>query len=1228
MKTETPKDTPGTGPAKKRRRRWPIITLVIVVALLWSIPYLVSSGPGESLAATLAGRFSPQNIQFTNLSLTWLGPTEISGLHISDPPGQRDIKITKVVWSKGLWRAITGATNFDQLSVENLQATLPMESAPAAPKDKKEKPAPPASDKPAKMPQPKGHLTLKGGSVRLTHTDGRSYEIHDIHADIQVDTLDHINGSFGLIAGTDGKIDGQLKVDNLSLGVEQMQAEINVKNEGSLDLKPLLTFALSDVDAGGQVQFSLRASADKGMIQSDYDINMTGVQAGYRQEAAVHPIDMRLTGQVQTNGKKIDGYLGLSGTIGQMASKFSWQMPEQPQPIIDPGANMLNIVQGQGTLHLPECHVETEGQFDLAALSRSIPALLSLKPGLDIQSGLLIFQEVRFDGGAAPTLRGGVRLNPIIATYQQQSIQISPVIANFDLSWQPKIGAQISQARIGSDFLTLVASGNSSRMGAKFQGDLTKLSQQLAYLTTAKLPSWAGQFDGQVDVTKITDGYDLATAVTLKDIAYTTDQGTLRVAQGHLLHESTLTLKDDQPDQFRIKKTDIDLGEALQVQATGWLQMANQAFHAEVAVPQLQLGQLGLWAEQLGQKDLSRYDGRVSFKSTIDQAGAKGTLVASGEGAIRQFTVKDTPQAEPLDVEFRWAELRWEPGQDTILLKAAELDSWLSGVAKKASVFKTKMDGAVKTTPQQTTIDLDGTYQASWSQITPWLQQAFPEDFKDVVLEGDSQGSFAAHGPLNQVGVQPPFRNLKASVNAGWVSANIFGLLLGTANLQPRFQDGRLEIPDADIPAAPGKVLAGGILDFSSGQPVLQLKGNRKILYNLPVTRELGNSLLSRFNPIFANLAGVEGSILLETQDIVLPLGEGRKTGGSGHGKIVLSNLKMIPTGLMADLLGLGGIMNDRPLPMEVGDLNFEIKDGAIHYDDFRITIAQLMALRFRGSVGFDDTVRLWVSVPLSVPLLDKLGIKAPALVQDNIDKLRVEIPILGDRRHAKLDSSKVKAHDPSGATSGESGLEALGGILGALQKALPLIQEKDGDRIINPNRDRERDRDRDREKNQDKDRDADKAKDKKKDNIKDKDQDKDKATDRDKKVEDDPNAPSPKNPKRETRKDNDRGDNKDKDSDNAKDKHKEKAPVKDKSKNKDRDEKAQDRKKDEVKDKDQGKEQAKDRVTENDKENVADADKDVIDDPNAPQLQDPNVPQPKAPNQEKKPRERRKRHK
>jgi len=122
--------------------------------------------------------------------------------------------------------------------------------------------------------------------------------------------------------------------------------------------------------------------------------------------------------------------------------------------------------------------------------------------------------------------------------------------------------------------------------------------------------------------------------------------------------------------------------------------------------------------------------------------------------------------------------------------------------------------------------------------------------------------------------------------------------------------------------------------------------------------------------------------------------------------------LKMQPGGLLAELLPREKLADQRLVPVRTETLNFQLADGGISYEKFRVNVAEDLPLNFRGRVGFDDSVKMWVSVPLSTPLLERILSKSdrqmPPLLAANLEKITLELPIVGTRRKPVLDVSAV----------------------------------------------------------------------------------------------------------------------------------------------------------------------------------------------------------------------------
>ncbi len=390
--------------------------------------------------------------------------------------------------------------------------------------------------------------------------------------------------------------------------------------------------------------------------------------------------------------------------------------------------------------------------------------------------------------------------------------------------------------------------------------------------------------------------------------------------------------------------------------------------------------------------------GDLTWNGVSNYSG--GIVRLSGDGEIEELVVGSGERiSRQGKVTFDHV-TNLDHGKKRITLEKTEL------VSKALSL---KMGGTIDLFGSEWLLDLAGSYEGSWEDLTLLLHEFVPETRAKVLLVGKISEQIRITGPARNPKVRPAFREVKANTALGWARADVFGIPFGQARLSPVLEDAQVRIPKTVIASGDGTVRLAGTIDMQGDDPVFRLPGKVRVLENLELTPQLNKDLLTRFNPIFAELAGVEGRISLETKDLVLPLGENIKKTGSGAGHLDLRKLKVRPKGILTELLqlGLGGPQDQ--LPVLVRGVDFKIRDGRIEYEDFTLFFPEGFDLKFRGSVGFDDTLDLAVSVPLSVHLLEKLGISGPTADYVRVlSGLRVDIPIIGSRFKHRLDFAKV----------------------------------------------------------------------------------------------------------------------------------------------------------------------------------------------------------------------------
>ena len=336
----------------------------------------------------------------------------------------------------------------------------------------------------------------------------------------------------------------------------------------------------------------------------------------------------------------------------------------------------------------------------------------------------------------------------------------------------------------------------------------------------------------------------------------------------------------------------------------------------------------------------------------------------------------------------------------------------LTQLAVASRVLSFNLGGSVDDLDGLQDLALTGDYDLSWQEVSDLLAQLKAEDEEPVVLTGRSAGPITITGPLNDPTVDPPFRRLQASAPVGWESIVASGVTLGPAQFTPALADGRVTIPQTLVTVLGGTARLAGVVDLRGDDPVYRLTGKNRMLNELRIDQELAEKFLSRFNPIFSGSMVVDGLMSLDLTDIAVPLSDAIKTSGSGYGRLDLTDMTVQPDGFLITLLTLAGSMDpqeDTRMVVRGGD--FQIQQGGIVYRNFVVVFPNQdnFDLRFRGRVGFDDTLDLIVSVPVRMGLLEKLGIKGPLGEYTRLlAGTRVDIPIEGTRQEPKLDFGEV----------------------------------------------------------------------------------------------------------------------------------------------------------------------------------------------------------------------------
>lgn len=410
--------------------------------------------------------------------------------------------------------------------------------------------------------------------------------------------------------------------------------------------------------------------------------------------------------------------------------------------------------------------------------------------------------------------------------------------------------------------------------------------------------------------------------------------------------------------------------------------------------------------------DLQGVFAAVARLSDMEKPPAlKGTLKLDGDiqksqsgfkfaanGGISQFEVGEGTSAVREDHVDMKLDATIDPKQKSIRLGTNEL---------KSGLLNARIAGQIDRYDTDAVANLSGDYSTQWQAITQLIKELSPSTAKLVSIQGTSRSKISLNGPLNRKSDTPPYRGSTGAASVSWDKANIVGVDLSQAKIDLSMKNGEVIVAPTTIGAAQGRVNLASRYDI--GSSTLRIPGRVATLDGVKFTPELSRELLSRINPVFYHVVSAEGNVNLTMNDLELPLEENAR-GGGGGGKLELKNAQIEPGGILGELVKLGlATTTGEKIAVGLEGADFKVHDGRIHYENFAMIFPYDFDLRFRGSVGFDDTVDLVVSIPVRPELLQRLGVKGPVVQYAQVlTGSRVDIPIAGTRENPKLQLSKV----------------------------------------------------------------------------------------------------------------------------------------------------------------------------------------------------------------------------
>lgn len=675
-------------PARRRRRRWVRVLLVagvLLIILVLAAPYILSTGIGTALAVGVINTWIEGNAQLDGMSLSWLGPIQLTGLSVSDPDGREVLRIQNITIDTGVLGAVFSWEHFGRVHVSSPRAVLYLdEEGPVSLARAFRSRKPPG--KPGRLPEPEGSIVVQAAAVRVVRADGRTYEVTQIDAELGLRTLGEISGSLSVALPGGGRVHNEIAIYRLvSDGkVSPAKASGNVRSvtKADLHLGPLGAFALGQGGMGGKAGWSLDLEFEPGKVGGGLAIDVKGLRAAYLEGPEARPVDLHLSGRLGGTRELLEGRLKLGGQIGQIQAGFEYAPREDASAGRFTAAELLSAALAGESISLPKFKLAVDGAVDLAALSQAVPALLKVRRDVEITAGRVRFENLAVSGGARPIARGKLELTGLTALRGGRAIRWNPVVADFSVLGKSERGVMVERAELRSDFAGFFAKGPLTRLRGRFQADLTRLHRQLGQVIELGAFELAGKVQGRLDLTRAGDRVDVDAAAASDGFRYAVGRQELSIRRATVSHKGYATIADGKVRKLVVTEASADIDGAFVVAGSGWLDRQNKTFHADV---ELRRGDLTYASRQAKAWKLSRltgYAGALSMKMRADRASAGGPIVSSGSGRVSDLRLDGEPVGdEDTTFTFNWSDAKFTPDRKLLTVAAARLESALAKVA-------------------------------------------------------------------------------------------------------------------------------------------------------------------------------------------------------------------------------------------------------------------------------------------------------------------------------------------------------------------------------------------------------------------------------------------------------------------------------------------------------------------------------------------------------------------
>lgn len=295
--------------------------------------------------------------------------------------------------------------------------------------------------------------------------------------------------------------------------------------------------------------------------------------------------------------------------------------------------------------------------------------------------------------------------------------------------------------------------------------------------------------------------------------------------------------------------------------------------------------------------------------------------------------------------------------------------------------------------------DLQGTLAPAWEGVTALAAEMVEPGIK---LRGRPR-PFRVKGPLSGDSAVALLKGLDAEIAVELTEADAFGMKLGPAPVVVRGKGGAFTVDPIQTTLNNGRVtlLPGLVVDEAKGIALTLARGSA--IDGAEINDEVSKRVLSYVAPVMDKATHVRGKVAVTVDGAEFPIiaPDGRKTALTGQ--LSFQDVVFAPGPFATELLTFAGQPDSSGIRLHQ-PVQLSVADGRVVQKGLEIPIRKDATVALEGSVGFDQTLALRASVPITRGMLG-----ARSGLDDLIGDRKVVVPIDGTVSKPRVDKRALQ---------------------------------------------------------------------------------------------------------------------------------------------------------------------------------------------------------------------------